>query len=470
MSASQTSASASNQQGDISSTVTRIFSDLKRDMDAIINSSDLMSDLPSAAAGRHEQHGTSTAAAVQAGQAEGRPFLRLSHGRTESETAGYDDYELPQPIGKLPEALGPYVPSTAHDRQQADLQDAGSFPTDMASAGTSLRYSSTAAEASALLASTVAAAEQLVSSVRSSETATEASASGDPTQAAGNSMPAQQQVQNELMHLYRDVRKRADMLFTAPAIQSIGARGGSGGVSDSMDCSGGVAEDYAQQGQSRQLSYRELLDRALAWNPRVKGAAAVPSSTGGSTMRTSMSADANRGSSAGFSTASSSSSGWHQRPSSTGRSTVRASGGGIPSPPDYKAKLQHMQYSAGQPGRSKFPAAGQHRSQHNRHYSVPEQHRGQHTSSYAQAAAGGNRMIRGTMDAYNAGARRIGDAAAQQRNPPQKPKVCKHPACTNVPLQNACMLTDSAPQSPSQFDSMCQATSLLQAFVTHLLL
>lgn len=342
--------------------MTRIFSDLKRDMDAIVSSSDL--------------------------GAGGGPMLHLGHGRTESEAPGYDDYELPQPLGQLPEALAPYDGSTA----------AASGPASPA------RYSSTAAQATALLASTVEAAEQLVSSVRSSDSAASESLTGpDPRLGTRHPMPAQQLHRQEQHRGY----DRADLLYKAPVMRSTGVRGGS----DSVVTSGGGSDNYSQQGgASRQLSYKELLDRALAWNPRVKGAAgAGNNSGGGSSMR--MSSDMNmprRISASSFSAGPSGSNSRRPRPSSTGRmpSAGRISGGGLPSAPDYRARQYQQQ------DRSKFPSGTQHSS----HFSLSEQRRG-HVSS--------SRIFSDTADAYpqGPGSRRT-SRAVLDRSPPTAKQVC----------------------------------------------
>lgn len=365
--ASQGGAAGANpaQTEDINRAVTRIFSDLKRDMDAIVSSSDL--------------------------GAGGGPLLRLSHGRTESEAPGYDDYELPQPLGQLPEALAPYDGSTA----------AASGPASPA------RYSSTAAQATALLASTVEAAEQLVSSVRSSDSAVSESLAGpDPSLGTRHPMPAQQLQHRQERHRGYD---RADLLYTAPVMRSTGVRGGS----DSVVTSGGGSDTYSQQqgGASRQLSYRELLDRALAWNPRVKGAAGAGHNSSSMRMSSDMSMP-RRSSASSFSAGGpNGSSSRRPRPSSTGRmpSAGRISGGGLPSPPDYRVARQYQQQD-----RSKFPSAT---TQHSSHFRLSEQRRGHVSSS--------SRIFSDTADAYpqGPGLRRT-SRAVLDRSPPTAKQVC----------------------------------------------
>lgn len=392
-----------SQQDSITHAVTRIFSDLKRDMDTIVNSAGLDSESPTAAAGPLEQQlNLRAAAAAQAGDAEpGLPLLRLSHRRTESEAPGYDDYQLPNPIGKLPEVLDA-------DEASTELQIAAPAVAAAAGHGSPTRSSTAAAVASRSHAHAGQGMPAQLSSPR------------QPRAPAGERTPTPE-LQQELRQLQEEV-DRAGMLMTAPAVLS----GGASGRSASLESSDGGA-GYPP-GSSRQLSYKELLDRALAWNPRVKGAGPYPTSTGGtdgSSMRTSIDTSSRRVST--VSTASGSTTvrpSGRQRPSSTGRmqSAARTSGFGVPSPPDYRSKLHSLQQSSAQRSppqhsRCKFPASGQHSS----HFSLSaEQQGGGHPWC---SAAAGSRMFREMATVGEAGMQAPRRMGGMQERSSSRPKV-----------------------------------------------
>jgi hypothetical protein len=91
----------------IADIVAKAFTEIKEDMDRIVNSGDVQSPA-----------GTSPAQAASASEDQ-LPAVQLGHGRTFSESPGYEDIELPDIECRLPEALqnvevtSPSSPSTA---------------------------------------------------------------------------------------------------------------------------------------------------------------------------------------------------------------------------------------------------------------------------------------------------------------------------------------------------------------------
>lgn len=409
-------ATAARQQENISNAVTRLFTDLKRDMDRIVNGAEF--DRTVAAEGattQEQQHSPPPAAGGNAG-----PVLRLSHGRTVSEAPAYDDYELLNPLGKLPEAIFEVEDSqdAAGHIQGAHAQQATA---DTAAAPGHSMPLCAAAEAEALLANIMT--EQHDTSMQDHGTAAsrEARSAQDGTSARmqqQQSRSMRQQLQDELQYMQEDIR-RQKLLSTAPARYGAGQRGSEPGSDEAAE----FELEAEGLSASRQLSYKELLDRALAWNPRVKGAAPLPSSgsaagSGHSSMR--VSAELPRRSSTALGTSSTSSR--RPRPASTGRMPRAGyTKGALHSPPDYKTKLQDVrkmsppQHSMPRPGRSKFPAAQQHSS----HFSLAEQHRPQQ-QAWGAAAVPGSKMAREVAaDPQGAGAQR----PILQGRAPQKPHV-----------------------------------------------
>lgn len=379
-------------------------------MDTIIECARLDLELKEAAGmttgapyGSSQQAGAAGEACTVEGeqQLSSPPLLRLSHARTESETPGYYDQELQPPLGVLPEAVwdlelqGGGLDAASEDLAnkavatvQGSLAEATMDSKDSSSISapqhTQLRPMS-AQQLEQELQDGISRAEKLLSAPASRQQQQQLpQRSGDGSGSSGSSREASD---------YDDgARSRgsdadAGMAYMSPRSAARGSNTSSGSMSVS-NCL-----------KQAPLSYRELLDRALAWNPRVKAAA----------------------NSGGCAAASG-----RQRANSTGR--IRTSNAGVTSPPDFRARLQSMQQQAPgllqqqSMGRSKFPSA------------APQQQQ-QHAGGQPWCPAGSKASRETSFNAFQArppaaglaglpGARRTGGGGGQlERSPNTVPKV-----------------------------------------------
>lgn len=105
--------------------VAKVFTEIKQDMDTIVNSGDISVSVEGALFGPASSTAAVREDAVSGVSSEQLPAVQLGHGRTQSESPGYYDHELTDPASRLPEAV-------------VDLTSSGTAAAAAASAGISL--------------------------------------------------------------------------------------------------------------------------------------------------------------------------------------------------------------------------------------------------------------------------------------------------------------------------------------------
>lgn len=496
-------------QENITRLVSRVFSDIRHDMDEIINSATLES--LEALARSAQQSGSTSAAASQ--QAVAQAILQL-HGRTQSESPGYYDYELPNPILKLPEVpelaglstlqdalvtqqeaiVGPGAPaaadaeaeagnaSTRHSMACGTVESAGAAA---AVPGTNPSHEAAAAGAGAgagdeMFAAAADGNMHISGAAEESESDAVRHAGDEAASASGREISTSRQAHSGLAEIFtqaelQDSRlsaqgsahttpgpmqtrlapaeaiallqerleleqlqhsssgaalNKADLLQSAPAALSFKEQHAvNQGRSD-----GGV--EYVQEGEpgrsEQQLSYKELLDRALAWNPRTRSAGHSTSSM----MRAS--AELPRCTEDAAALLSSTGSSRRQRPLSAGR----AVGSRVSPPRDNRAKLLSAQLSSDHQGLSKFPGAVHSSS----HFSLSEQARGYGWAPPAAAsgaAAASSRIFKEGVTAGTQGVHRTGSGAQDTGGVKAKVRRTQAPACMPGKMLVLCGMTSS---------------------------
>jgi len=489
-------------QENIARLVSRVFSDIRHEMDEIINTATLES-LEALARSAQQSGSTSGASAAASRQAVAQAILQL-HGRTQSESPGYYDYELPNPILKLPEVpelaslstlqdalvtqqdaiVGPGAQAAADADAEAEAGDASirdsmacstveSAEAAAAVPGTNPSHVAAAAVAGAddgMLAAAadanmhISAAAGHAESTAAGHAGDEAATAAEASPASGREISTTRQAQSGLAEAFSQgelqdtrlsaqgsaqttpgpmqtrlapaeaiallqerleleqlqhsssgpARNKADLLQSAPAALSFREQHAvNQGRSD-----GGV--EYVQEGEpgrpEQQLSYKELLDRALAWNPRTRSAGHTTSSM----MRAS--AELPKCTEDGATLLSTTGSSRRPRPLSTGR----AVGSRVSPPRDNRAKLLSAPLSSDQHGLSKFPGAVHSSS----HFSLSEQARGYGWAPpVAAASAAGGRIFKESVTAGTQGVHRTGSAAQDTGGAKAKVRSTQAPAC-----------------------------------------